>query len=88
MKIIHKFLLTSDKFMPELHLKQPEFTNSACGIFTKHCEKIPKFRETDNLKHFHRNKLDKVCFTHDAGYCDSKDVAKITISDKILKDSL
>ena len=88
MKIIHKFLLTSDKFMPELHLKQPEFTNSACGIFTKHCEKIPKFRETDNLKHFHRNELDKVCSTHDAGYCDSKDVAKITISDKILKDSL
>ena len=74
--------------MPELHLKQPEFTNSACGIFTKHCEKIPKFREIDNLKHFHRNELDKVCFTHDAGYCDSKDVAKITISDKILKDSL
>ena len=40
MKIIDKFLLTSDKFMPELHLKQPEFTNSACGIFTKHCEKF------------------------------------------------
>ena len=61
--------------MPELHLKQPEFTNSACRIFTKR-EKIPKFRETGNLKHFHRNELDKVCFTHDPGYCDGEDVAK------------
>ena len=33
-KIIHKFLVTGDKFMPELHLKQPGYTNSACGPFT------------------------------------------------------
>ena len=33
-KIINKFLLTGDKFIPELHLKQPEFTNSPCGPFT------------------------------------------------------
>ena len=33
-KIIHKFLVTGDKFMPELHLKQPGYTNSACGSFT------------------------------------------------------
>ena len=32
-KIIHKFLVTGDKFMPELHLKQPGYTNSACGPF-------------------------------------------------------
>ena len=37
-KIINKFLLTEDKFMPELHLKQPGFTYSACGTFTKHRE--------------------------------------------------
>ena len=36
-KIINKFLLTGDRFMPELHLKQPEFT---CGPFTKHSERI------------------------------------------------
>ena len=34
--ILIKFLLTGDKFMPELHLKQPEFTYSACGPVTKH----------------------------------------------------
>ena len=49
-KIINKFLLTGDKFMPELHSKQPGFTYSACGPFTKHCERIQKFRETGNLK--------------------------------------
>ena len=54
-KNINKFLLTGDTFMPELHLKKPRFTYSACGPFTKHCERIQKFRETGNLKHLHRN---------------------------------
>ena len=34
--IINKFLLAEDKFMPEMHLIQPQFTYSACGSFTKH----------------------------------------------------
>ena len=85
-KIINKFLLTGDKFMPELHLKQPGFTYCACGPFTKHCERIQEFRETGNLKHLHRNELGKAFFVHDAAYSDSKNLAKITISDKILKD--
>ena len=36
------FYLTGDKFMPELHLKQPGFTYIACGTFTKHCQEILK----------------------------------------------
>ena len=44
--IIYKFLLARDKFMPEIHLRQPEFTYSACGQFTKHKERIQKFKET------------------------------------------
>ena len=51
-KIINKFLLTGDKFMPELHLKQPGLTYSACGPFTKHSEIIQKFRETSHFKTF------------------------------------
>ena len=39
-KIINKFLLTGNKFMPELHLKQPGFTYSACEPFTKPRERI------------------------------------------------
>ena len=85
-KIANTFFLTGDKFMPELHLKQPRFTYSACGSFTKHRERIRKFRETGNLEHLYRNELDKACFAYDAGYCDSKDLAKRTISGKILKD--
>ena len=85
-EFINKFLFTGDKFMPELLLKQPGFSDTAWGPFTKHRERIKKFRETGNLKHVYRNKLDKACFANDAAYSDSKDLAKRTISDKILKD--
>ena len=45
-KIVNKFLLAGDKFMPEMHLKQPGFTYSACGPFTKNKEfKILKKQE-------------------------------------------
>ena len=48
-QIINKFLLNGDKFMPELHLKLPGFTYSACGPFAKHRERIQKFRQTGKL---------------------------------------
>ena len=85
-KIFNKFLLTGDKFMPELHLKQPGFTYSGCRPFTKHRERIQNFRGIGYLKHFYINELDRACFSHNAAYFDSKDLAKRTISDKILKD--
>ena len=34
-KIVNKFLLAGDKLTPEMHLKQPGFTYSACGPLTK-----------------------------------------------------
>ena len=48
--IIKKFLLVGDKFMPEMHLRQPQFTYSACGPFTKHKQRIQKFKETGDTK--------------------------------------
>ena len=63
-KIVNKFLLTGDEFMPELHLKKPGFTYRACGPLAKHRERNKKFRETGNLKHLYKNKLDKACFAH------------------------
>ena len=42
-EIVNKYLLAGDKFMPELHLKQPVFTYIACGPFTKSKERIEKF---------------------------------------------
>ena len=86
-KIINKFLLVGAKFMPELHLTQTEFIYSAYGSFTKHHKRIQKIqRETGNLKLLNRNELDNGCFAHDLAYFDSKDLAKRTILDKILKD--
>ena len=48
-----------------------------CRPFTKHRERIQKFRETDNLKQLYRNELNKSCFANDAAYSDSKDLAKM-----------
>ena len=60
--IINKFLLAGDKFMPEMHLKQPGFTYSACGPFTKNKERIRKFKETGSTKYIYRNGLIKLVF--------------------------
>ena len=65
---INKFLLAGDKFMPEMHLRQPGFTYSACGPFTKHKERIKKFEQTGDTRYIYRNELDKACFQHDAAY--------------------
>ena len=64
-EIVNKFLLAGDKFMPEMHLKQPGFTYSACGPFTKNKERIKKFKETGDATYIYKNELDKVCFQHD-----------------------
>ena len=37
-EIVNKFLLAADKFCLKMHLKQPGFTYSACGPFTKNKE--------------------------------------------------
>ena len=46
-KIINKLLLSGEKFMLEMHLKQPGFTYKACGPFTKNKERIKKFKEQE-----------------------------------------
>ena len=84
--VINKFLLAGDKFMPEIHLRQPQFTYSACRPFTRHEERIQKFKETGDTNYVYKNELDKACFVHDAAYSDSKDLTKRTIADKNLKN--
>ena len=85
-EIINNFLLEGDKFMPEMHLKQPGFTYSACGPFTKNKERIQKFKETGDTSYIYKNELDKACFQHDMAYGKSKDLVKRTQSDKVLRD--
>ena len=85
-EIVNEFLLAGDKFMPEMHLKQPGFTYSTCGPFTKNKERIQKFKETRDTSYIYKNKLDKVAFQHDMAHGDFKDIARRTVSDKVLRD--
>ena len=84
--IINKFSLAGDKFMLEMHLKQPRFIYSACGLFTKNKERIKKFKETGDSRYIYKNELDKACFQHDMAYGDFKDLTKRTAADKVLRD--
>ena len=72
--------------MPEMHLRQPQFTYSACGPFTKKKERTQKFKETGDTSYIYKNELDKACFQHDRAYGDFKDLKKRTASDKSLRD--
>ena len=83
--IINKFLLAGDKFMPEMHLRQPQFFYSPCGPLTRHRERIKKFKQTGDTRYIYKNDLDKACFQHSA-YADNKDLINRTKADKVLKD--
>ena len=85
-EIVNKFLLAGDRFMLEMHLRQPGFTYSACGQFPKNKERIQKFKETRDSGYISQNKLDKTCFQHDMAYGDFKDLTRRTASDNVLRD--
>ena len=72
--------------MINLCLRQPGFTYSACGTFTKNKERIQKSKETGDTSYIYKNELDKACFQHDVAYGDFKDLAKRTATDKLLRD--
>ena len=75
-EIVNKPLLAKNKLMLEMHLRQPGFTYSACGLFTKNKEKILKFKETGDSRYIYQNELDKACFQHYMAYGDVKDLAR------------
>ena len=72
--------------MPEMHLRQPGLTYSACGPFTKTKERFQKFMQTGNTDFIYKNELDKACFQHDMAYGKAKDLVRRTQSDKVLRD--
>ena len=78
--------MAGDKFMSEMHLRQPRFTYSACGPFTKNKERMQKFKQTGDSRYIYRNELDKACFQHDMAYGHFKDLTKRTAADKFLKN--
>ena len=82
-EIVNKFLLAGDKFMPEMHPGQPEFTHNACRQFPRNKERIQKFKETGDSRCIYQNELDKACFQHDIAYGDCKDLPKRRAPSKI-----
>ena len=82
-EIVNKLLLARDKFMPEIHLRQPGFTYSACGPFTKNKEVIKKSKETGDSRYIYQKELDEACFQHDMASEDFKNVSRRTFANKV-----
>ena len=86
-RIINKFLLAGDKFMPELHLVDTIVKKySGCGPFTKHTQRVQDFLNTGKLSYIYKNDLDKACFQHGMAHNKFKDLKKRTQSDIVLKN--
>ena len=61
-EIVNTFLLAGDKFMPGIHLKQPGFTYSACGPFTKNKERIQNLKKQEIQAVFTKMNLIRLAF--------------------------
>ena len=85
-QIVNTFVLVDDTFMLEMHLKQPDFTYSACGPFKRIKRRIEKLMQTGNTNFIYKNELDKDCFQHDMAYGKSKDLGKRAQSNKVLSN--
>ena len=75
-EIVNKFFLTGDKFIPEMHLRQPRFIYCAYGPFTKKKERIQKIKETGDSRCICENEQDKACFQYNMAYGDFQDLSK------------
>ena len=73
---MNNVLLVGDKLIPEMHLRQPRFTYSACVPFNNNNERIEKFRETGDSRYIYQNERDKACFQHDIAFEDFKDLTR------------
>ena len=78
-EIVNKVLLAGDKFMPEMHLRDPiAGTYSPCGPFTKNKQRIREFIDKGHRSIIFKNELDKACFQHDMAYGEFKDLKRRT----------
>ena len=78
----NKFLLAAVKFMPEMYMRQPGLTYSACRPITKN-KKIQKFKETEDSRYIYQNELDKTCYQHDITHIAYKDLPRRTASERM-----
>ena len=72
--------------MPEMLLRQPAFTYSACVPITKNKDWAQKFKETGDSRYIYQKELAKACFQHDMAYGYFKDLPTRTTHDKVLCD--
>ena len=79
--IVNKLSLAGDKFMPEIHLKQPGFTYSKSGPFIKK-------QETVDSRYIYQNELDKACFQYYIAYGEFKDLNRRTAVDKGFRQNM
>ena len=77
-EMVSTFVLVGHKDMSEMHLKQPGFTYSAGGPFTKNKQRIQKFMQTGDTNYMYMNDLDKACLQHDMPYGKYKDLERRT----------
>ena len=80
--VINKFLLAGDKFMPEMHLRQPRFTIVLANHLLR-IKKESKNKKNRNSRYIYKSELDKTCFQHDMVYGGFKDLTKRTAADKV-----
>ena len=84
--IVNTFLLTGDKFVAEMHLRQSWFTSSASERFNKNKEIIKNSKETEDWRYIYQNELDKACFQRNMTYGGFEDLNGKTAADKVLCD--
>ena len=56
-EMVNNFLLAGDKFMPEMHLRQPGFTSSGCALFTKNKDSIKLKKQESHHIFIKRNQI-------------------------------
>ena len=83
-EIVNKFLLAGDRFMAEMHLRQPDLRIVLVDQLQKIKNELKKFKEAGDSRYIYRNELDKACFQHDMAYGDFKDLNGRTFVDKVL----
>ena len=66
--------------MPEMHLKQPGFTYSACGLLTRNKQRMQNFMQAGDTNYIYKNELNEACFQHDMAHRDFKDLKRRTQS--------
>ena len=85
-EIVNELFSAGDKFMPKMHLRQPEFTYNACEPYTKYKESIQELQKSGDSRYVYQNELYKLCFEHNIAYGEFNFLPRRLVSNKVLCD--